>query len=288
MTRPTTTGATTRRRPPTRYLVVAALAVVAVVAGAVGAYALQGGSTNLSAKDRIAADPPPALFSDSQVAPLGHRVAAQAPAAHRLMTTWWASHGHTRDDRAFTAWAEHVLPPPPTAAARATEIGEVARIAPGRTKAGVAAATWLETYGKKDVWKLYAHDQAELLPAKPGKALKSDVKAMLKLSKSVADVLGQRYRQSAPYVVKPSLRPDHTVKKGQVCPCSYPSRHAAAGAAATTYLGGLDAHRVPTYTWTEDEIDWSRIYMAGHVPSDVTSGALLGDLVGEYYLGTRA
>ena len=277
----------TGRRLPTRYLVVAVLAVLAVVAGAVSAYAL-GGSKNLSAKDRIAADPPPALFSDGQVAPIGRRVAAQVPTAHRLMTSWWASHGHTRDDRAFAAWAEQVLPPPPAAAARATEIAEVARIAPGRTKAGVAAATWLETYGKKDVWKLYAHDQAELLPGKQGQALKSDVKAMLKLSKSVADALGQRYQQSAPYVVKPSLRPDHTVTKGQVCPCSYPSRHAAAGAAASTYLGGLGPHRVPMYTWTEDQVDWSRIYMAGHVPTDVTAGALLGDLIGEYYLGTRA
>ncbi len=277
------------RRLPTRYLVVAVLAVVAVVAGAVGAYALGGGSSkNLSAKDRIAAAPPPALFSDAEVAATGRRVAAQVPVAQRLITSWWATHGHTRDDRAFTTWAEQVLPPPPAAAARKAEIAGVAKIAPGRTKAGVAAATWLETYGKKDLWKLYAHDQAELLPAARGTAVKSDVKAMLKLSKTVADALGQRYQQSAPYVVQPSLRPDHTVTKGQVCPCSYPSRHAAAGAAASTYLGGLDPHRVPTYTWTEDQIDWSRIYMAGHVPSDVTGGALLGDLIGEYYLGTRA
>jgi membrane-associated phospholipid phosphatase len=284
---PATTTPATGRRLPTRYLVVAVLALLAVVAGAVGAYAL-GGGTNLSAKDRIAADPPPALFSDNEVAPTGRRVAAQAPAADRLMRTWWASHGHTRDDRAFAAWAEQVLPPPPSAASRATEIAQVARIAPDRTEAGVAAATWLETYGKKDLWKLYAHDQAELLPGTHGKALKADVKAMLRLSKSVADTLGQRYQQSAPYVVRPTLRPDHTVTKGQVCPCSYPSRHAAAGAAATTYLGGIEPHRLPTYTWTEDEVDWSRIYMAGHVPSDVTAGALLGDLIGEYYLGTRA
>ena len=178
-------------------------------------------------------------------------------------------------------------PPPPTAAARTPELAEVARIAPGRTPAGVDASAWLETYGKKDVWKLAAKDQAELLTGKQG-----DPEGR-RQGDAQADQVGRgrpgtRYQQSAPYVVRPSLRPDHTVTKGQVCPCSYPSRHAAAGAAASTYLGGLGPHRVPMYTWTQDEVDWSRIYMAGHVPTDVTAGALLGDLIGEYYLGTRA
>ena len=146
------------------------------------------------------------------------------------------------------------------------------QLAPTRTKAGVAAATWLEVHGKKDLWKLYAHDQAELVGSAEGDARKRDVKAMLKLSKTVADALGLRYRQSAPYVLHPSLRPDHTVTRGQVCPCSYPSRHAAAGAAATAYLGGLDPERLGQYEWTEAQIDYSRIYMAGHVTSDVTGG----------------
>lgn len=29
------------------------------------------------------------------------------------------------------------------------------------------------------------------------------------------------------------------------------------------------------------------LYMAGHVPSDITGGALLGDMIGEYFLATR-
>ena len=55
---------------------------------------------------------------------------------------------------------------------------------------------------------------------------------MLDLSKTIADSLGTHFQQSAPYVLQPSLRRDHLVTAGQVCPCSYPSRHAAAGAAA--------------------------------------------------------
>ena len=89
-------------------------------------------------------------------------------------------------------------------------------------------------------------------------------------------------------MLQPSLRPDHTVAKGQVCPCSYPSRHASASAAATTYLTGLDPHRGADYVWTEAQVDWSRVYMAGHVPSDIAAGALLGDMIGEYFLESRA
>ena len=35
------------------------------------------------------------------------------------------------------------------------------------------------------------------------------------------------------------------------------------------------------------QVDWSRVYMAGHVSSDITAGALLGDLIGEYVAVTR-
>lgn len=274
------------KRLPTRYLVIAVLAVLAVLGGTLGVAAF-GGSQNLSAKDRIAADPPPALFPAAAIAPTERSVTAQAAVAHRLIAGWFAQHGTARDDQAFATWLEATLPPPPSAAARAAEVAGVEKIAPTRTKAGVAAATWLEANGKKDLWKLYAHDQAELLPAKEGQARKADVKAMLKLTKKVADTLGVKYQQSAPYVLHPSLRPDHVVKKGQVCPCSYPSRHAAAGAAAGTYLGGLDPERQGEYLWSQGQIDWSRVYMAGHVPSDIAAGALLGDLVGDYYLQSR-
>jgi hypothetical protein len=252
----------------------------------VGPLAL-GAFANSSAKDRIQADPPPRLFADAAVAPLQHQVTAQSARAHTLMVGWWAGHDRKPHDAAFTAWLERTLPGPPSKAQRTAEVAQVQALAKTRTPAGVKASTWLESYGKKDVWKLYAHDQAEMLPAKTGDARKQAVKDMLKLSKTAADTLGTKYQQSAPYVLHPSLRPDHVVKAGQVCPCSYPSRHAAAGAAATTYLSARDPHRAGDYRWMQSEIDWSRVYMAGHVPSDVTGGALLGDMIGEYFAATR-
>jgi hypothetical protein len=274
-------------RRPRRFVVIAVLAVLAVVVGAVGPWAYAMVTGGASAKDRIAADPPPRLFADATIAPLGAQIDGQASTARRLMAGWWAGHGTGRHDAAFTAWLQRSLPTPPSPTARAAELQRVQALAPTRTASGVAAATWLESHGKKDVWKLYAHDQAEVAPVSGGDRRKQELKDMLKLSKTVADALGLRYQQSAPYVLDPSLRPDHTVTPGQVCPCSYPSRHAAAGAAARLFLSHFEPHMDAQYRWMEDEIDYSRVYMAGHVPSDIRGGAVLGDMIGEYFLVTR-
>ena len=268
---------------PRRYLVVGVLAVLAVVIGFLGplAFSTLG---NGSAKDRIAADPPPPLFPAVAVSPLEQQVAAEQGRATALMHQWWAAHGSGRHDDAYVRWLEMHVPGPPTPTQRSVEVAQVQALAGTRTPAGVKASTWLETYGKKDIWKLYAHDQAELLPKMSGDRVKQAVKDMLAMSKAVADTLGARYQESAPYVLHPSLRPDHVVTTGQVCPCSYPSRHAAAGAAAVTYLSGREPQRATEYRWTQAQIDYSRVYMAGHVTSDVTAGALLGDMIGAYFL----
>ncbi len=268
---------------PRRYLAVALIALLAVLVGVSGPLALAGPS----AKDLIAADPPPALFPDRDLAPLAGEVTAQSERARALLAPWWRTHGRSPHDAAFIAWVERALPGPPGAGPRTAEVAAVARLARTRTPAGVTASTWLETHGKRDVWKLFVHDQAELLPPAAGDARKQTVKDLLTLSKTVADALGARYRQSAPYVLRPDLRPEKTVAPGQVCPCSYPSRHAAAAAAAETYLAARDPHRAAEYRWMRDQIDWSRVYMAGHVPSDIVGGTLLGDLVGRYVEVTR-
>ena len=269
-----------------RLTVVAVAATLAAVLGLV-APLFAHGSSHLSAKDKIAADPPPPLFPVARVHRVDSLVTPQAVRAHALMAAYWRGAGTHADDAGFVAWLEKHFPGPPSAAERRKEQAEVERLDTERTKSGIVAATWLEAHGKKDIWKLYAHDQAELLRSRSGQARKDDVKAMLSMSKTVADTLGTHFHQSAPYVLEPKLRPDHKVTKGQVCPCSYPSRHASAAAASRTYLGWLDPGRVGDYRTTEDQIDYSRLYMAGHVASDLDGGALLGDMIGEYFLVTR-
>jgi membrane-associated phospholipid phosphatase len=278
-----------RRTPNRRFVVVAVLAVVAIVAGLVGptAWAKVSGAptANQSAKDRIAENPPPPLFTVAQVAGTATDVANQKEQASALIRAWVAAHGTRTDDKAFVTWIEQVFPEPPTSLA--TELPAVVALDKQRTTTGVAAATWLESYGKKDIWKLYAHDQKEVLPPSTGDDRKKEEKALLKMSKQVADALGTRFGSSAPYVRMPSLRTDHTVTPGQKCPCSYPSRHAAAGAASRTVLGTLMPERDGQYLATEAQVDYSRVYMAGHYPGDIRAGALLGDVIGDYFLITR-
>ncbi|MBB6629765.1 phosphatase PAP2 family protein [Nocardioides sp. KIGAM211] len=286
-----TRASRTRTRAPRTarsraFVAIAVVAVLTVLAGAISPWAYSS-IVDTTAKDRIEAAPPPPLFPDADIAPIGQKIAQQQPTAEHLMAGWWSQHDATADDAGFVSWLEANLPGPPTSAVRAQEIKQVQRIAPTRTTAGIAAATWLEAYGKKDVWKLAAHDQAELMPVSSGDAAKNDVDAMLSMSKTVADTLGAKYQQSAPYVMDPSLRTDHVVAPGDVCPCSYPSRHATSGAASATYLAGLAPYRAGEYRWWQDEIAWSRVYMAGHVSSDITGGTLLGDMIGEYFLVTR-
>lgn len=280
---------TTSSRPhlPKRYAIVVASAVAALVVG-LGAPHLAGASTpNLSATDRVKAHPPPPLFSDTQTSAVDGPIAAQGASATAAMTSWWKTHGTVPDDKAFIAWVQRQVPAPPTQATRTAELDEVEALDAQRTPAGIAAATWLELNGKKDIWKLYQHDQRELLSSKTGDADKKDLKLILGMTKTAADALGTKYQQSAPYVLEPSLRTDHAVKPGQTCPCSYPSRHAARAAGARTYLGYLSPHRLSDYRWMEDQVAFSRLYMAGHVLSDVTAGSLLGDMTAEYVLVSR-
>lgn len=278
-----------RRAPDRRFIVVAVLAVAAILVGLVGptAWSKVTGTptTTLSAKDRIAANPPPPLFPVSQVAATASDVSAQRQQAASLIGAWVAAHGIKADDKAFVTWIEQVFPAPP--ANLTSQMPTVVALAKTRTTSGIAAATWLESYGKKDIWKLYVHDQKEVLAPSTGADRKSEEKALLKMSKKVADDLGTKFGSSAPYVKMPSLRKDHTVTPGQKCPCSYPSRHATAGAASRSLLGTLMPERDAQYRATEAQIDYSRIYMAGHYPGDIRGGTLLGDVIGDYFLITR-
>jgi membrane-associated phospholipid phosphatase len=271
----------------TRRKVLIALVALLAVIGILTPFAwnLLSGS---SASDRISADPQPQLFPAAvTTAAVDQLVAPESAKAHELMAGWWAQHGQKADDAAFTAWVEKTFPAPPATAARSAEMKQVEALATKRTATGTAAATWLEGFGKKDIWKVLAHEQGDWVAAKVADQRKAELKDGLKLSKSLADSLGTRFGVSAPYVIEPSLRPDHHVAAGQKCPCSYPSRHASAAAASRTLLGTLAPQTLGEYRWYEDQIDYSRLYMAGHVASDLTGGALLGDMVGEYILVTR-
>ncbi|MCX4588256.1 phosphatase PAP2 family protein [Streptomyces sp. NBC_01549] len=266
----------------------AVIAILAVAAASFGLLRPQLTTASASAKknpgatERIKENPPPTLFTDAAITPLGTQVTAQHKKADDLFARWKAQHGTTRDDKAFAAWAARQIPAPPSAKARTAELHQVQQLAKTRTARGKKAATWLELYGKKDIWKLYQHDQRELIPAAQGTAEKAQLKSALKVAKTISDQLAARDKQPAPFVLDPTLRPDKHIKAGAKGPYSYPSRHAARAAAAVTVLSSLAPHRAADYRWMQDEVVYSRVYMAGHVPSDILAGTLLGDLIGDY------
>ncbi|MEU6201442.1 phosphatase PAP2 family protein [Streptomyces sp. NPDC047061] len=270
-----------------RYPLIALLALAAVAISTLRPQlvtAVTAAVKNPSATDLIKQDPPPPLFTDAEIAAIGNAADAQRTKADALFAEWRKAHGTTRDDKAFTAWAAQQVPAPPSAKQRTAELRQDQALAKTRTAAGKKAATWLELHGKKDVWKLYLHDQRELIPAARGKTEKAALKAALKLAKTISDQLAAKDRQPAPFVLDPSLRPDKHITSGAKGPYSYPSRHATRSAAAVTFLSALSPHRAADYQWMQAEVLYSRLYMAGHVTSDLTAGTLLGDLIGDYEL----
>ncbi|QTZ90063.1 phosphatase PAP2 family protein [Streptomyces auratus] len=281
------------RRLKWQYPVIAVVAAGAVGFGLMHASASPAASGAAAKKkpgatELIKSDPPPTLFTDAQVAGLAKQQAAQKHTADALFAKWKAAHGSTRDDKAFSAWAAQQVPAPPGKADRTAELHQVQTLAKSRTAAGKKAATWLETHGKGDIWKLYAHDQRELLPKEQGSVEKAELKTALKLAKAITEKVAARDKQPAPYVLDPSLRPDKHLTAGQKGPYSYPSRHAAKAAAAVTLLGDWSPHRAEDYKAMAAQVVYSRLYMAGHVPSDLTAGTLVGDLVGDYFRNAAA
>ncbi|MGQ5638869.1 MULTISPECIES: phosphatase PAP2 family protein [unclassified Streptomyces] len=268
------------------YALIALLAVGAIAVGALRPQLVTSATSSKkpSATDKIKQSPPPTLFSDAQIAAIGKQADAQRKKADALFTQWKRAHGTTRDDKAFVAWAAQQVPAPPAAAERTAELHQDQQLARTRTAAGKKAATWLELHGKKDIWKFYLHDQRELVPAAQGTAEKAELKAALKMAKTISDQVAAKDKQPAPYVLDTTLRPDKHIKPGAKGPYSYPSSHAARAAAAVTYLTVLSPHRAADYQWMQDEVLYSRLYMAGHVTSDITAGTLLGDLIGDYEL----
>ncbi|MGW5044047.1 phosphatase PAP2 family protein [Streptomyces griseoluteus] len=269
------------------YAVIALLAVAAVAVGLLRPQLIPTAAASgkkPGATQRVEQNPPPKLFTDAEIAAVGKQATAQRAKADALFARWKTAHGTARDDKAFATWAAQQVPAPPSAKQRTAELHQVQALARTRTTAGKKAATWLELYGKQDIWKLYLHDQRELMPAAQGKAEKGRLKAALKLAKTITDQVAAKDKQSAPFVLDPTLRPEKHIKPGAKGPYSYPSRHASRSAAAVTFLAALSPHRAQDYQWMRAEVLYSRLYMAGHLPSDLTAGTLLGDLTGDYEL----
>jgi membrane-associated phospholipid phosphatase len=261
----------TALRPADRGVRTGIVAVVVLLVAAAGVSNVYASSGN-PVKDH----PAPTLFSDAQIAPLGAALAAQKARADQLFAAWSAAHP-TRDDAGFAAFALAQVPPVPDAATQARELAELHVLADARTPQGMAAASWLEVYGKKDVWKLYLRDATETWSAAHRARAAAVLKADTALAKSMTATAQARFGRPAPTVVDPSLRQGARRTK-----LSYPSKHAVYVCSELAVLTALDPGRAAEFRHLTDEVAYSRLYAAGHYRSDLVAGALVGDLLGDY------
>ena len=229
----------------------------------------------------IDAHPAPVLFDDALIAPLGAQLAAEKPVADRLFRAWAVQHPG-RDDLAFTRFAVAQLPEPPDAATQAGELTELRLLASRRTKGGKQAATWLEVYGKTDVWTKYVTDANGPGPGSNPGGL-SELKQTTRLAKTLVASAQARFSRPGPKVVDPSLKPG----SNRPDKLSYPSGHASYVFAELTLLSAQQPRLRSEFVRTADQVAYSRLYAAGHYRSDLVAGALLGDLIGDYVVSLR-
>lgn len=231
-----------------------------------------GGSGN-----PVKTHPAPALFASEQLAPLAQELAEQKPRADQAFAAWSAVHPE-RDDVRFTAFALGQLAPPPDAGTQIAELGELRQLADTRTPIGMTAAGWLETYGKKDIWKLYLSDATETAGSKTKKQAKAAFKADTTLAKALTAAAQSRFGRQAPTVEDPALR-QGAARKVKL---SYPSKHTVYVFSELALLTALDPGRAQDFRDMADQVAFSRLYAAGHYRSDLVAGAFLGDLLGDY------
>lgn len=225
----------------------------------------------------VKAHPEPVLFPHSVVAPLGRELAAQKPIADAAFATWSATHP-AQDDAAFLIFALSQTPAPPSPAAQIQELAELHQLATTRTPDGLAAATWLEVYGKKDAWKLLVSDATEFASPAARKQAEATFRADTALAKSLTAAAQTRFGRPAPSSVDPSLRPGAAAG----AKLSYPSKHGVYVFSELAVLSALDPGRRADFQELADQVAFSRLYAAGHYRSDLLAGALVGDLLGDY------
>jgi membrane-associated phospholipid phosphatase len=223
----------------------------------------------------------PRLYGDAQLAAVDAPLRAAEARGHRVAKAWLDAHPVT-SDAAFSNWAVQAIGPPPGGTAPPRELAQLRALAAHRDPAGIAASTWLESHGKKQPWKLFLKQDKPFLGAGTAKSAKAALGASMDLGAKLQAVAKVRYGRPSPYVSDPSVRGLNAAKFDGKTRQSYPSKHAVLSGAALALLDPLEPHRAAEFQWMADEIAYSRLYGAGHYLSDLTAGAFLGTLIGDY------
>jgi membrane-associated phospholipid phosphatase len=255
------------------------IALILAVGGGALALAEMGGSGASAAAFK--GSPVPALFGDAQIAIVDAPLKEAERRGHAAAKAWLDAHPITTD-AAFAAWAVAAVGTPPHGSAPRAELAQLRTLAGTRDAAGVTAATWLESHGKNQTWKLFRKQEKPFLPAPRYASAKTALKDALTLGGTLQLAAKTRYARPSPYVTDPSLHALNQARFSGQSRQSYPSKHTVLAGAALAILGPLEPHRVAEFDWMTDEIAYSRMYAGGHYLSDLTAGAFLGTAIGDY------
>jgi len=235
--------------------------------------------------DPLAADPAPPLLDAGDLRTVSSVINKQKATADALIARWWAENGNGTSDEGFVSWAAAQLPPEPNTIQRQGEQATVKQLGGSRDPAGDKAAEWLNEHGCEDVWMSFTSQQVALRSTTDDEAKTDEVKTVLKLASKVASAAQDR--TGSPAASQPKPCSGATKPARSDCSCSYPSTQATMSAAARAYLSKLSPYRADQYSWMERQVDLAALYAGLELPSDIGSGALLGELVGQYVLVTR-
>lgn len=277
------TEATRLGRNQVRALIIGVLVILGTSALALNlpsGHARVGGAPAHAAKPApFGGQPLPALFPDSRLRTTEDLVASEVARARRDAERYSASH-RGRNDTAFVGFALDAVGGPPAPEVQRRELHRLHAFAALRTRQGAYAATWLESHGKHDVWKLFFKQYKQFAVPALAKAQKRRFKDEYALAKLISTVGKNRFARLSPYITDPTL---HALNQGKTTKkFSYPSSHSVITYALLPLLTRLEPHRRAEFRWMANEISYSRLYSGGHYPSDVAAGAYLGTLIDEY------
>ncbi|MCW3038304.1 MAG: phosphatase family protein [Solirubrobacterales bacterium] len=224
-------------------------------------------------------EPVPTLFPTARLGLVERLVRAEQARARRDIVRYLTAFPG-RNDPVFATFALNSVGPPPTGAAQQAELGLLHRIDARRTAVGVRAATWLESHGKHDIWKLYLKQFQQQAPKPAAARAKTLFRASYLLANTIAKTGKARFARPSPYITDPTLRALN--QKRFAKKFSYPAKHAVIAFTLAPQLSRLEPARAGEFRYMADEIAYSRIYAGGHYPSDIAAGAYLGTLISEY------
>ncbi len=234
-------------------------------------------------QDPLAADPAPPLLDAGALSVVKGEINEQRKAGDKLIQRWFTENGTGTADEGFVSWAAAQLPPEPDTNARQGE--QTTRKGIKSSPGGDKAAAWLNEHGCESVWTSFTAQQLTLRSTTDDEPSSAEMKDVLALAAEVASAAQDR--TGSPAASQPEPCSEASKPARSDCDCSYPSAQATMSAAARTYLGEISPYRYDTYRWMESQVDLAALYAGLELPSDIGSGALLGQLVGRYVLVTR-